>query len=149
MPKVLIRVSPTPLPPEQRLAYPIQFLARATGVSTRLLYKQIKLGKLRAFKIGDRTIILPEDAQKLLRAEPMGVVRTTEHPADSDAGEAIGEVTEKQIEGAGAGRPTANAAEVARICEGAGGAESVGTSKTTQDKEDAEAGAEVRDGSAK
>jgi hypothetical protein len=141
--KVLIRVSPTPLPPEERLAYPIQFLARATGVSTRLLYKQIKLGKLRAFKIGDRTIILPEDAQKLLRAEPMGVVGSTEHPAGSGAGEPKGDVTEKQIEGAGAGRPTDDAAEAARIRESTGRAESPGTAKTTQDKEDAEAGGKV------
>jgi len=149
LPRVLIRVSPTPLPPQERLAYPVQFLAKAIGVSPRFIYKLIRAGKLTAYKVGDRTIILPEDAQKLLRAEPMGVVGTTEHPAGSGAGEPIGDVTEKQIEGAGVGRPTDDAAEVARIRESTGEAEPVGTAKTTQDKEDAEAGAEVRDGSAK
>ncbi len=55
MPRVLIRVSPTPLP---------------------FIYKLIRAGKLTAYKVGDRTIILPEDAEKLLRAEPIGRAET-------------------------------------------------------------------------
>ena len=89
MPKVLIRVSPTRLPPDQILAYPLPFLAQAVGVSKRLLHKQIKLGTLRAFKIGTRTVVLAEDAQRLLHAKQIGVATeqrsegaSTERPAD-------------------------------------------------------------------
>jgi hypothetical protein len=118
MPKVLIRVSPTPLPPEQRLAYPLPFLARAMGVSTRLLYKQIKLGKLRAFKIGDRTVVLPEDAQRLLRAEPMGVVEIAQDQQGAAVSGPIGAVAQASEASQPMATPADDSAEPSSVSAG-------------------------------
>jgi len=67
-------------------------LAKAIGVSPRFIYKLIRAGKLTAYKVGDRTIILPEDAQKLLRAEPMGVVGTPQDQEGASVSVPIGAV---------------------------------------------------------
>ena len=47
--------------PLNRLAYSIPQAVEATSVGRSLLYKQIKAGNLKTFKIGTRTLIAAED----------------------------------------------------------------------------------------
>jgi excisionase family DNA binding protein len=52
-----------PFPP---LAYSIQDAVRVTTLSRPRIYQLISQGKLRASKIGRRTVILAESLQKLI-----------------------------------------------------------------------------------
>ena len=47
--------------PPNRLAYSIPQAVEATSIGRSLLYKQIKAGNLKTFKIGTRTLIAAED----------------------------------------------------------------------------------------
>jgi excisionase family DNA binding protein len=51
----------------QRIAYSIRELVRSTGISRTKIYKEIKAGKLRATKVGSRTIILEEAVKDWLK----------------------------------------------------------------------------------
>ena len=47
--------------PPNRLAYSVPQAIEATSIGRSLLYKQIKAGNLKTFKIGTRTLIAAED----------------------------------------------------------------------------------------
>jgi hypothetical protein len=85
-----------PLPPEQIVGRSLQYWALALDVSTRHLYRQIERGRLRVFKIGNRTIATPDDIRKMLHA---GAI-------DAEVG-----------------KTAVDAAPAAQVQDGAGGAE--------------------------
>jgi len=51
-------------------AYTIKEFCRAFGVSRTLTYREIGIGKLKARKAGNRTLILVADAEDWARALP-------------------------------------------------------------------------------
>lgn len=51
----------------QPLAFSIPQLVAATGLSRTTLYSEIKTGRLRARKVGARTLVLREDVVVFLR----------------------------------------------------------------------------------
>jgi excisionase family DNA binding protein len=53
-----------------RLAYRIDDLAEALGVSRTKLYSEIAAGKLRAVKLGSRTLVTTRDANDYLSRLP-------------------------------------------------------------------------------
>jgi hypothetical protein len=48
---------------EKKAAYGIDEFCRAYAVKRSFVYQQIRLGRLRAHKIGSRTVIFVKDAQ--------------------------------------------------------------------------------------
>lgn len=54
-----------------RLGYSIQEFADAIGVSRSLIYQALRQGQLTARKIGKRTVISAEDANKFLNRLPV------------------------------------------------------------------------------
>jgi excisionase family DNA binding protein len=60
-------MSPKP-DPLRRKAWQINALAEAIGVSRSGLYKMVKAGELRTIKLGGRTLVLDEEADRLLRS---------------------------------------------------------------------------------
>lgn len=62
--------------PLNRLAYSIPQAVEATSVGRSLLYKQIKAGNLKTFKIGTRTLIAAEDLVAWLNKSKQRVVMT-------------------------------------------------------------------------
>jgi excisionase family DNA binding protein len=54
-----------------RRAFSIKEFCRRFGVGRTTVYEEIKLGRLRARKIGRRTIILEDDAEEWLRRLPL------------------------------------------------------------------------------
>lgn len=50
----------------QVLSYSIPGFVAATGVGRSTIYQEIKAGRLRATKIGSRTVILVEDGRQWL-----------------------------------------------------------------------------------
>jgi excisionase family DNA binding protein len=53
-----------------RLAYPIDEFADAVGIGRSKLYAEIRAGKLKAKKLGSRTLITATEAQAYLDALP-------------------------------------------------------------------------------
>ena len=53
-----------------RLAYPIDEFADAVGIGRSKLYAEIRSGRLKAKKLGSRTLIKATDAQAYLDALP-------------------------------------------------------------------------------
>ena len=109
MAKFLISV---PVPHNQIVGRSLPFWALALGVSTRTLFRQVERGRLRVFKIGDRTIATPEDIRKMLHAgvidaepgkAPPDLAATAEVQDSAGAAEPEGEVVEATKEGAEAG----------------------------------------------
>ena len=62
--------------PLNRLAYSIPQAVEATSIGRSLLYKQIKAGNLKTFKIGTRTLIAAEDLVAWLNKSKQRVVMT-------------------------------------------------------------------------
>ena len=62
--------------PPNRLAYSVPQAIEATSVGRSLLYKQIKAGNLKTFKIGTRTLIAAEDLVAWLNKSKQRVVLT-------------------------------------------------------------------------
>ena len=62
--------------PLNRLAYSIPQVVEATSIGRSLLYKQIKAGNLKTFKIGTRTLIAAEDLVAWLNKSKQRVVMT-------------------------------------------------------------------------
>jgi excisionase family DNA binding protein len=62
--------------PLNRLAYSISQAVEATSIGRSLLYKQIKAGNLKTFKIGTRTLIAAEDLVAWLNKSKQRVVMT-------------------------------------------------------------------------
>ena len=62
--------------PPNRLAYSVPQAIEATSVGRSLLYKQIKAGNLKTFKIGTRTLIAAEDLVAWLNKSKQRVVMT-------------------------------------------------------------------------
>ena len=62
--------------PLNRLAYSIPQVVEATSIGRSLLYKQIKAGNLKTFKIGTRTLIAAEDLVAWLNKSKQRVVLT-------------------------------------------------------------------------
>lgn len=54
----------------RRLAYGINDFASALGIGRTKIYEEIKSGRLRAKRIGGRTIIAADDAAKYLAGLP-------------------------------------------------------------------------------
>ncbi len=52
------------------LSYSIAEVVKASGVCRTVLYEEIKAGRLRARKLGRRTLILADDLQSWLSALP-------------------------------------------------------------------------------
>jgi hypothetical protein len=52
------------------LAYPVDAFAKAIGVGRSKVYEEIRLGRLRAKKLGARTVITGTDARAYLDALP-------------------------------------------------------------------------------
>jgi hypothetical protein len=61
-----------------RIAFRINELAKAAGVGRTLLYEEFKAGRLKAHKIGSRTVILVEDANAWIRSRPVATPRSEE-----------------------------------------------------------------------
>lgn len=57
--------APSPCP---RLSYSIDEASAAIGVGRTTLYELIKVGKLRAIKVGKRTLIRHDDLDRLVSA---------------------------------------------------------------------------------
>jgi hypothetical protein len=65
-----------------RSAYSVSEISRSTGLSTGFLRKQIKMGSLRARKLGRRVVVLDMDLRRFLqgprsvrRAGPLRIKR--------------------------------------------------------------------------
>jgi hypothetical protein len=127
-----------PLPPQQIVGRSLPFWALALDVSTRHLYRQIERGRLRVFKIGDRTIATPEDIRKMLHA---GAI-------DAEASKPADVAPPQDQIAADVGEPARDAAEPAEVQKGASVSESA-TNVVDATKEGAEAGAEVQNATAK
>ena len=54
----------------EKLAYGISELSELTGISRRKIYSEINLGKLKATKIGTRTVILRRHVDEWLAGCP-------------------------------------------------------------------------------
>jgi len=61
------------IPVDEKLACSISETAELSGVCRTLIYEEIKIGRLIARKVGDRTIILRTDREAWLAALPRGV----------------------------------------------------------------------------
>jgi excisionase family DNA binding protein len=59
-----------PRRPPQQVAYSIETVSKTTGVGRTTIFAEIKLGRLRARKLGRRTIILDEDLRAWLANLP-------------------------------------------------------------------------------
>lgn len=68
--------------PPARLGYSIEEFAELTGVSRSSVYKALRNGCLIARKIGKRTIISAEDAEKYLHRLPFWTRLVPNHPGD-------------------------------------------------------------------
>ena len=53
----------------ERLTYTINDFCRATGVGRTHVYKMVKQGKLRVVKLGARTLIPRDEAERIARGE--------------------------------------------------------------------------------
>ena len=62
----------TPVPPE---TYSIDSFARTFGMGRSLVFKEIAVGRLKARKVGRRTLILRSDALAYLHSLPVREVR--------------------------------------------------------------------------
>lgn len=51
----------------EKLAYRIDEASRASGIGRTKIYEEMKGGRLRACKVGNRTLILREDLERFLR----------------------------------------------------------------------------------
>lgn len=60
--------SPTPKTPKPRLAYGMEELAEAIGVSRAFVYQERAAGRLKTFKLGRRTMVRAEEAKRYLDA---------------------------------------------------------------------------------
>ena len=58
------------------VTFRINELAKAAGVGRTLLYEELKAGRLKAHKIGSRTVILIEDANAWIRSRPVTLSST-------------------------------------------------------------------------
>jgi predicted DNA-binding transcriptional regulator AlpA len=54
-----------------RLAYSIEELSAGSGASRSKIYQEIASGRLKARKLGSRTIVLPQDGEEWLRSLPL------------------------------------------------------------------------------
>ena len=54
----------------EKLSYGVADVVKASGASRSLIYEQIRAGKLKAHKLGRRTLILAADVQSWLAALP-------------------------------------------------------------------------------
>jgi|HubBroStandDraft_5_1064220.scaffolds.fasta_scaffold110325_2 excisionase family DNA binding protein len=70
--------------PPARLGYSIEEFAELTGVSRSSVYKALRSGCLTARKIGKRTIISAEDAEKYLHRLPFWTRLAPNHPGEWD-----------------------------------------------------------------
>jgi hypothetical protein len=55
----------------ERIAFSVNELATAARVGRTLLYEEMKAGRLKAHKIGSRTVILVQDAEAWIRSRPV------------------------------------------------------------------------------
>ncbi len=55
----------------ERIAFKIDELAKAAGVGRSLVYEELKAGRLKAFKVGRRALVMVQDAEAWLRSRPV------------------------------------------------------------------------------
>jgi excisionase family DNA binding protein len=63
------------VPDEQRLAFDLIEVARRTRCSVKTLSRHIGQGKLKARKLGRRTVVLADDLDRYLRDLPLATPR--------------------------------------------------------------------------
>jgi excisionase family DNA binding protein len=85
LPFYVRRERETAKPPPPRLGYSIEEFAELTGVSRSSVYKALRSGCLTARKIGKRTIISAEDAEKYFHRLPFWTRLAPGHPGDWDS----------------------------------------------------------------
>lgn len=56
---------------KENLAYSVAEAVRLSGICRTVVYEEIKAGRLRARKLGRRTLILSEDMQRWLANLPL------------------------------------------------------------------------------
>jgi excisionase family DNA binding protein len=66
------------LVPESPRAFSIEVFCQRFGIGRTSVYQEIKLGRLRAHKIGRRTVILEDDAKDWSRRLPL--MKTMDRP---------------------------------------------------------------------
>jgi hypothetical protein len=94
-----------------RPAYPVNDFCRDFGVSRCTAYAEIRAGRLKAFKVGDRTMVAGEDALAWREHYRQAGYQRASYPAVSVAKEAVqAEVNELdqalgQFELVGGGQP--------------------------------------------
>jgi len=72
-----------------RSVYPVNDFCRDFGVSRCTAYAEIKAGRLKAFKVGDRTMVAGEDALAWREHYRQAGYRRASYPAVSVAKEAV------------------------------------------------------------
>jgi len=60
--------NPAANPTKPRLAYGMEELATALGVSRSFVYQEKAAGRLRTFKLGRRTLVSDEEARRIVAA---------------------------------------------------------------------------------
>lgn len=60
----------TPIAAAARLAFTVDALRAATGLGRSKIYEQVRAGRLRAIKIGGRTMFRREDVERWLASAP-------------------------------------------------------------------------------
>lgn len=55
-------------PTTEKLAYRIDEASRASGIGRTKLYSEVKEGRLRTCKVGNRTLILRSELQRFLQS---------------------------------------------------------------------------------
>jgi excisionase family DNA binding protein len=64
--------------PDEKLAWSVDEAAQIFGIGRSAIYEEIRSGRLRARKVGARTIILKEDGLAFLRSLPAVRTRSPE-----------------------------------------------------------------------
>lgn len=60
----------TPVAPAARISFTVDDLIAATGLGRSKIYEQVRAGRLRAIKIGGRTMFMRVDVERWLAAAP-------------------------------------------------------------------------------
>jgi len=71
-----------------RISYTINEVAEITTLGRPLIYAEIKRGKLRARKVGRRTIVIAHDLREYLNSLPQCSVALSKRPREAGAGRA-------------------------------------------------------------
>jgi hypothetical protein len=80
--KVARRIAAEAHIPVQKIAYSLQEISAATSLSVLKMRLDIKMGRLRAYRVGARVIILAADLESYLLADQLQVSKAVREFAD-------------------------------------------------------------------